>query len=212
MRKLIKINNQNPILLKGASLDEQNAYIKQLLENASIKEDIIFRPEKLQEYVTKEKSFSKGLLAYLEFLEKELKIINSPSLELNILQVLSELGGLVFPNASACYSLIPKDLKILEWELIIDKLNIKFKKTKTLNDKDDVMRMIALFVSNKHPQTVTCLVSLSLCKVLIRSMNKPLKGLLIDENGKYAGNNLDIRPRVKAGDWLNTLRWDIEMH
>nr|YP_010003062.1 hypothetical protein JXX86_mgp24 [Ulva sp. TM637]AZP40106.1 hypothetical protein [Ulva sp. TM637] len=43
-------------------------------------------------------------------------------------------------------------------------------------------------------------------------MDKPLKGLLIDEDGKYVGNNLDTRPRVKAGDWLNTLRWDIEMH
>jgi len=43
---------------------------------------------------------------------------------------LSELDSLIFPSSSACYSLIPKDLKEVRWEFFIVKVNFneKFRK------------------------------------------------------------------------------------
>lgn len=136
--KSTKTNNNNmknskrrvrPVLLKGASLEEQNSFIQDVLKANGVKANIQFEPAVLQTYIDQEKTFGKGLIAYLYFLEKQLDsaIIDAKKLKLYIFQILSELGSLVFPNTSACYSLVPNDLKKLDWESIIARLNQKLK-------------------------------------------------------------------------------------
>lgn len=103
-----KLQDVSHTLLKGESLNKQNAYIQRVLEQHSIKADVQFKPERLQEFINQNKTFGKGLMAYLKSLEEQLDsaLTNYQHLKLPILQILAELGGLVFPNTSACYSLL----------------------------------------------------------------------------------------------------------
>jgi hypothetical protein len=107
-----------PQRLVGASLQEQNNHINEILKLNNIVGTIEFNPAILQTIIDNKKSFSKGLIAYLQKLEKELETLISDNTELKcyILQMFIELGSLVFPNTTACYSIIPKDLKDLNWK------------------------------------------------------------------------------------------------
>ena len=207
-----KLQKSNPVLLKGASLEEQNNYIQQILDTSGIKSKIRFEPEIFQKYVDEKKTFGKGLVAYLEHLEKQLdQMIDDKDLKLYIFQILSELGSLVFPSTSACYSIIPNDLKQLKWEPIISKVSQKFEK-ENHSKISEVRTLLNVFLDEKNPKTVYCLVSLCLCNVLIRALNKDMNALLINENGKLAGKEADQRPRIKAGDWLNQLAYILQTH
>lgn len=51
-------------------------------------------------------------MAYLKEFEKQLdQTTDDRDLKLYIFQIVSELGSLVFPNTTACYSIILGDLK-----------------------------------------------------------------------------------------------------
>jgi hypothetical protein len=208
-----KLQNTRPVLLKGSSLEEQNTYIQQLLDTHGIKSTLRFEPTVLQKYINEKKTFGKGLVAYLEHFDERLdQITDDKDLKLYLFQILSELGSLVFPNTSACYSIIPNDLKQFKWEQIIHQGNKQFKKKATISEIAKIQPLINVFLSDKHPESVSCLVSLCLCNVLIRALNKSMDGLLIDDHGKLAGAAMDQRPRIKSGDWLNQLAYLLQAH
>lgn len=119
------------ILLKGDSLEKQNQFINKILkENGVNKHSIYFEPEVLQTFVYKHKAFSKGLIKYLDQLTNQLAEINIDNdLKLYIFQILAELGSLVFPNTSACYSLVPNDLKKINWNPLVNNHMERFAKT-----------------------------------------------------------------------------------
>ena len=99
-------------LLQGGSLEKYNEYLSQLLLERGIPPSVEFNLERLQQFIDQEGTFGKGLIVYLQQLEKQLDLItDDKDLKLYIFQILSELGSLVFPNTSACYSIIPGDLK-----------------------------------------------------------------------------------------------------
>lgn len=52
------------------------------------------------------------------------------------------------------------------------------------------------------------------CAVLIRSLNKNMNGLLVNDCGKLSSEevNLDQRPRIKAADWVSQLTYNIQIH
>lgn len=72
--------------------------------------------------------------------------------------------------------------------------------------------VIKLFASLKQPQTIVCLVALSLCKIFIKSLDSASSLPVLVDNNNVALEETDRRPRVKSGDWLNGLGWDIKMH
>lgn len=79
--KTLQIKQRSPILLKGASLEEQNLYILNILKENGINNfDIRFEPEKLQSYIDDKKTFNGGLVAYLKSFENKLSCINNLSL------------------------------------------------------------------------------------------------------------------------------------
>lgn len=99
-------------LLQGSSLEEYNKYLRNLLLERGISADLEFNLEKLQQLINQERTFGKGLIAYLKAFEKQLDdITDDKDFKLYIFQILSELGSLVFPNTTSCYSIIPNDLK-----------------------------------------------------------------------------------------------------
>jgi hypothetical protein len=207
-KKKNKIQNKNPLLLKGASLEEQNKYIQNILKQNGINAEIAFQPFVLQSYIDEKKSFSKGLIAYLMLLEKELdQISDDKNLKLLIFQMFTELGSLVFPNTSACYSIIPKDLKDLKWEEIIKKHQSKFELK--IKENDCSLKLLTIEYS---PKAFVCLVSLSISKILVNSLSKNMNSLLVDNSGRFDELSLDQRPRIKSGSWLGVLKRDIQEH
>lgn len=113
----MEIKKQNKLksnlkLLQGGSLEEYNEFLRKLLLDKGISADLEFNLKKLQQFINQEKSFGKGLIVYLKEFEKQLdQITDARNFKLYIFQIVSELGSLVFPNTSACYSIIPGGLK-----------------------------------------------------------------------------------------------------
>ena len=169
-----------------------------LLEH-KISADIKFSLEKLEQFIDQEGTFAKGLIAYLKELEKQLdEITDDKDLKLYIFQILSELGSLVVRNTSACYSIIPGDLKRLEWDQQLQDFNSKRSKgNKIENENPDIKEikpLLNIFLSKKYSETLACLVSLCLCDVIARSINK-INSLLVDENAEFVGQEEAMRPR-----------------
>lgn len=197
----------NVKLLQGGSLEEYNEFFRKLLSERGISGAIEFNLELLQQFINKEKSFGKGLVEYLKQLEKQLdQITDDKDLKMYMLQILSEMGSLVFPNTSACYSIIPNDLKELKWEELLQNFNDKIQ-----HKNPDIVPLLSVFLTHNYPQSVVCLVALCLCDVLVHSLNK-MNGLLVDEDGQYVEQKENLRPRLKASAWIDQLSWNIKMH
>jgi hypothetical protein len=205
-----------PQRLVGASLQEQNNHINEILKLNNIVGTIEFNPAILQTIIDNKKSFSKGLIAYLQKLEKELETLISDNTELKcyILQMFIELGSLVFPNTTACYSIIPKDLKDLNWKEIIDKHNHLLKNIDPIHSKSN-----KLLLMDYDPKLFGCLVALSISKIMVNSVSKNMNSLLLNNDNKYKDfksditeSSLDTRPRVKSGAWIGILKRDIQEH
>jgi hypothetical protein len=94
------------------------------------------------------------------------------NLKLYVFQMYSELGSLVFANTSACYSIIPKDLKDLKWGKIIEEHHSKFK-----IEENDCRKLLTI---EYLPKALVCLVSLSISKILINSLSKNMNSLLVN--------------------------------
>ena len=180
-----------------------------LLEH-KISADIKFSLETLQQFIDQEGTFGKGLIVYLEQLEKQLDLItDDKNLKSYIFQILSEIGSLVFPNTSACYSIIPGDLKRIEWDEQLQDFNNKIENKNS--DIKEIIPLLNVFLSKKYSETLACLVSLCLCDVLVRSINN-VNSLLVDENGDFVGQEEAMRPRLKASTWVDRLAWNIVVH
>ena len=197
-------------LLQGGRLEEYNQFLKEFLQERGISASVEFNLDQLQQLINQEGTFGKGLVAYLKKLEKELdKITDDKDLKLLIFQIVSELGSLVFPNTSACYSIIPNDLKKIKWE---DKLQAFNNVIENRNpDIKKIKPLLNLFLTQKYPQSLVCLVALCLSEVLASSLNKK-NGLLVDEKGQYVGQEEAMRPRLKASMWIDQLSWKIRVH
>lgn len=181
-----------------------------MLSERGISTSVEFKLEKLQQFINQEKTFGKGLVAYLKDFEKQLdQITDDKDLKLYIFQILSELGSLVFPNTASCYSIIPSDLKNIKWEETLQKFNDQIEKKNS--DIKNIKPLLNLFLTEKYPQSLICLVALCLSDVLVRSLNK-MNGLLVDENGQYVEQEKAMRPRLKASTWIVQLGWNIKVH
>lgn len=99
----------------------------------------------------------------------------------------------MFPNISSCYSIIPNDFKKIDWKNIIEKLH------KRLKEQSDDKKLLLL---DNNFKELTCLVSLSISKILINSFNKNMNSLLVDNNGRFNELSQDQRPRIKNGIWI----------
>lgn len=197
-------------LLQGDSLEKYNEYLSQLLLERGISPSVEFNLEKLQQFIDQEGTFGKGLIVYLQQLEKQLDLItDDKDLKLYIFQILSELGSLVFPNTSACYSIIPGDLKRVKWDEKLQDFNNKIENKNC--DIKEIQSLLNIFLSKKYSETLACLVALCLCDVLVRSIDK-MNSLLVDENGEFVGQEEAMRPRLKAPTWVDRLAWNIRVH
>lgn len=191
---------KHPGLLKGASLEAHNNFIATLLKENGVTTNTQFELDVLQTYVHQEKTFGKGLIAYLKVLENKLDqaIPNNKKLKLKVLQVLSELGSLVFPNPSACYSLVPSDLAQLDWKSIL-------KTAQASVDEPTKQKLNVFYVDEERfGQTMRALIALSLCEVLTRAFKDDRNWVVVEENGNATVNKGNRRPRVKAGDWIHS--------
>jgi hypothetical protein len=104
---------------------------------------------------------------YLQELEEELnKLTNDTTLKSKICQILSELGSLVYPNTRACYSLIPKDLRKVNWEKEYEVFHDKhfFKESNS-----PIKSILVTFQNVDCNRTLSCLVSQALCDTLSTS-------------------------------------------
>jgi hypothetical protein len=97
-------------------------------------------------------------------ISKDLHIQHSDMVKLRVFQMLSELGSLVF-HTSSCYSLVPNDLKQLNWEPILDEFNKHFKKSHA-SQRTAIVKLLNMFFATNHIKTFQCLVSFCLCGVL----------------------------------------------
>lgn len=211
---MTKLQQKNTlVLLKGASLEKQNEFIKAALNKSGLRDcSISFDPEKLQTHIDNTKTFGKGLIAYLEELDNQLDNLDiETDLKLLIMQRFSEIGSLVFPNTSSCYALVPSDLKKIDWDLLA-KSHIKTFKNKNKSEFAKIEVMLTAFTNCKLEKTVSCLISLCLCSVLIQSLKKNQNALLVDNEGKFAEKGADFRPRIKASTWIDKLAHDLQGH
>lgn len=127
---------------KGGSIEEYNKFLRALLSESGISASVEFNLEKLQQFINKEKTFGKRLVAYLKDFEKQLdEITDDKDLKLYIFQILSELGSLVFPNTTSCYSIIPGDLKKIQWEEKLQKFNDKMNNNPDIKDIEPLLNV-----------------------------------------------------------------------
>lgn len=104
--------------LKGSSIDYYNKLLIKEYKEHNITEFVIFESERLKIKVEESNNFMRGLIAYLSEVDKQLnKISNNDELKSWAFQIIAELGTLIYPNPGTCYSLIPQDLKKINWEL-----------------------------------------------------------------------------------------------
>lgn len=150
----------------------------------------------------------RGLVLYLKELEEQLnQITDDKELQLYIFQIVSELGSLVFPNTSACYSIIPGDLKSIDWEQ-------ELKKKKNINivkDYPKIQQLINKFENAEQNKTLVCLISICLCELIVFTDDK-MNGLLVNELGEYLNTEEQERPRLKVSIWLPRLTYVIHKH
>ena len=117
-----------------------------MLSERGISASLEFNLEKLQQSINQEGTFGKGLIAYLKAFEKQLdEMTDDKDLKLYIFQILSELGSLIFPNTSACYSIIPSDLKKIKWEKILQEFNNKIENKNP--DIKEIKPVLNIFLS-----------------------------------------------------------------
>lgn len=210
LKKNKTIFQSNVKLLQGGSLEEYNSYLRKKLLERGIEADLQFNLEELQQFINQKGTFGKGLIAYLKEFEKQLdQTTDDRDLKLYIFQIVSELGSLVFPNTSACYSIIPGDLKRVQWDERLQDFNNKIENKNS--DIKQIKSLLNIFLSKKYSETLACLVALCLCDVLVRSINK-INSLLVDENGEFVGQEEAMRPRLKAATWVDRLAWNIRVH
>lgn len=123
----------------------------------------------------------KGLLAYLKEVDTELdKISKDKKLKAYAFQVIAELSALVYPNTGASYSLIPQDLKSINWKPLATKYYANIPQLKGSKDREKIEKMFGSFfeTKNNYPKTLVCIISATLSN----EFTQALKELFISDS------------------------------
>lgn len=165
-------------LFKSSTIESYNINLKKEFEKHNIKNPVVFEIHKLQKHVEEQYNFMKGLLAYLKEVDTELnKISQDKKLKTHVFQIIAELSTLVYPNTGASYSLLPQDLKAVDWAPLAKKdyANIPLlKKSISSKDREKIHQMFELFFETKkqYPKTFICIISNTLSDVFTQSLKK----------------------------------------
>ena len=211
MKTVIKTNK---LTLKGSSIDYYNDLLIKEYKKHNITKFVIFESEILKMKVQESKHFMKGLLAYLSEVDKQLnKISNDEQLKSWAFQIISELGTLIYPNSGTCYSLIPQDLKKINWASLLLLLQANSFSSNTPSselekNREKIKKMFDTFFdkSNKYPQTLICIVSSSLSIEFTQSINQSFT------NTSHDNMISDMKIQIKAANWINRLATNLKNH
>lgn len=196
-------------LLKGERIGHYNDHLIKKFQEHGITNAVIFKVEKLQQHVETAGDFSKGLISYLTGLNNSLnKITDNGNLKLYAFQIFAELGGLVYPNAGACYSLIPKDLKEITWKKSLEKFNTKISKSENSN----FLPTLNVFLNDNYSQTLTCLVAICLANEITKAIKKPavIQNSVLNENIKSKAT--EVPQQFTASSWVGNLSVCLKNH
>ena len=120
----------------GDTIHIYNNLIIEKTKKAGISQPVIFEIEQLKLKVDEQKNFTKGLIAYLVEVNKQLdNISKDKQFKSWAFQIIAELTTLVYPNTGTCYSLIPQDLKKIDW-CLLKKNSAKIIKLKNKSSKE----------------------------------------------------------------------------
>ena len=201
-------NNLQP-LFKDATIEFYNKIIIEKSKKKGIG-PVIFEINQLKIKVKDQKNFTKGLIAYLVQVNKQLdNVSEDKEFKSWVFQIIAELGTLVYPNTGTCYSLIPQDLKKINWRLL-KKKNAKIIKLKgnSFKESKQIPEMFSTFFDeeNKYPQTLICIISASLSAEFTHSINQSF--ININENSMVS----EMPIQFKASSWLNRLASGLKHH
>lgn len=194
----------------GDTIHIYNNLIIEKTKKAGISQPVIFEIEQLKLKVDEQKNFTKGLIAYLVEVNKQLdNISKDKQLKSWAFQIIAELSTLVYPNTGTCYSLIPQDLKKIDW-CLLKKNSAKIIKLKNKSSKESeqISEMFSTFFDgdNKYPQTLICIISASLSGEFAHSINQSF--ISINENSMVS----EMPIQFKASSWLNRLASGLKHH
>nr|YP_009560615.1 hypothetical protein [Ulva compressa]ATP01501.1 hypothetical protein [Ulva compressa] len=171
---------------------------------------MLFKVEKLQQHVETAGDFSKGLIRYLAELNNSLnKITDNENLKLYAFQFFTELGSLVYPNAGACYSLIPGDLKEIAWKKSLEKFNTKISKSEK---NSNLLSTLNVFLNDNYSQTLTCLVAICLANEISKAIKNPavIQKSLLNESIK--SKVTEMPHQLIASSWVGNLSVCLKNH
>jgi len=135
---------------------------KALVSMYAKKLNISFDEQKLRPHVIESNSFSKGLIMYLEQLKIQLnKDLGDSDAFAYTLQSYTELGSLVYPDPSYCYSLIPREVNCVDWESCLKQFVVN-----SSNEKSIIPIELQNGFNIKFGNVIASLVSLTLCETV----------------------------------------------
>lgn len=153
-----------------------------------------FEKDRVEELVKKRGSFLSGSLEYLTTVRNTLGASSMPSDEqLLIEQIYTELCCTIYPNTSACYSLVPRELKSIKWKKLIDARRGEFESVCTPKKEPSTSKPKPGFGFDEH--SLPCLTSLTLCNLMVRQNKTKLK-----------------ESCIKASQWLVGLEKALVIH
>lgn len=201
---------KNSLILKGNSIEYYNDFLVKEYKKHNITEGVIFNSERLKMKVEESKHFMKGLISYLSEVDKELnKMSNNAELNAWAFQVIAELGTLIYPNSGTCYSLIPQDLKKINWSILTQEKNKILKGAPLpLENKKIIQAMLDTFFdeNNQYPQTLICIISASLSTQLTQSINNSfVNSLSTDTISEFS-------IELPASGWISRLASSLKDH
>ena len=205
------IKKTNKSTLKGSSIDYYNDLLIKEYKKHNITEFVIFESERLKIKVQESKHFMKGLISYLSEVDAQLnKVSNNDQLKSWAFQIIAELGTLIYPNAGTCYSLIPHDLKRINWSHLLQKKYFcnAFSSNAPVEHRDKIKKMFDTFFdkSNKYPQTLICIISASLSMEFIQSINQSFV------NTPHNNMISEMPIQLKGSNWVNRLAFNLKNH
>lgn len=197
------IKNTASFVTKNQLLKVNN-YLKQLQQDHT--PYVLFQPSILNKLAKHD--YEHGVLTYLKQVDQQLSQSNCLHKQ-EIWQYFLELVSLVYPKTSACYSLIPSELKNIQWEQCLHKAD-----TNTQNveqPKDLVQQIIHAFENNKETAktTLPCLISLTLCNLIVRTLGQQNTTYLLNQ---YVHGVAPDAPRIKVAAWYSAFSSALSVH
>lgn len=196
---------------------ELNQINKDLVQLQKGYKPVLFDPINFQQFI--DNNYVSGVLAYLKMIDQQIdqQCKHKPL----ILQYFLELVSLVYPKTSACYSIIPSELKTITWSNLVNPFEIeklqkaqilKLKHKSFVSSNNHLKKVVHHFEKN-FSLFIPCLVSITLCNILIRSLGKQNCLLLSSTSIKKPGDPIPYdAPRIKTATWVNSLSRNIRTH